>query len=93
MNYTRGEIVWVKFPFSDSATTKLRPSLVISNNNINITGDFSISSGTFDFNQYTSNSVNKGITNLNLNNNFSQTGGTLTETATLTGRGKINFTN
>ncbi len=40
MNYSRGEIVWVKFPFSDSATTKLRPSLVISNNNINITGDY-----------------------------------------------------
>ena len=40
MNYSRGEIVWVKFPFSDSATTKLRPALVISNNLINKTGDY-----------------------------------------------------
>ena len=40
MNYSRGEIVWVKFPFSDSGTTKLRPALVISNNLINKTGDY-----------------------------------------------------
>ena len=40
MNYCRGEIVWVKFPFSDLATTKLRPALVISNNLINSTGDY-----------------------------------------------------
>jgi mRNA interferase MazF len=40
MNYSRGEIVWVKFPFSDAATTKLRPALVISNNLINRTGDY-----------------------------------------------------
>jgi len=40
MNYSRGEIVWVKFPFSDSTTTKLRPALVISNNLINKTGDY-----------------------------------------------------
>ena len=40
MNYSRGEIVWVKFPFNDLATTKLRPALVISNNLINSTGDY-----------------------------------------------------
>lgn len=40
MNYSRGEIVWVKFPFNDLAITKLRPALVISNNLINITGDY-----------------------------------------------------
>ena len=40
MNYSRGEIVWVKFPFSDSATTKLRPALIISNNLVNRTGDY-----------------------------------------------------
>ena len=40
MNYSRGEIVWVKFPFSDSTTTKLRPALIISNNSINRTGDY-----------------------------------------------------
>ncbi len=40
MNYNRGEIVWVKFPFSDASTTKLRPALIISNNRINKTGDY-----------------------------------------------------
>ncbi len=40
MNFNRGEIVWVKFPFSDSSTTKLRPALIISNNLINSTGDY-----------------------------------------------------
>ncbi len=40
MNYSRGEIVWVKFPFSDATTIKLRPALVISNNLINRTGDY-----------------------------------------------------
>ena len=40
MNYSRGEIVWVKFPFSDAATSKLRPALIISNNLVNRTGDY-----------------------------------------------------
>jgi mRNA interferase MazF len=40
MNYSRGEIVWVKFPFSDLSTTKLRPALIISNTNVNKTGDY-----------------------------------------------------
>ncbi|MCY7311214.1 MAG: type II toxin-antitoxin system PemK/MazF family toxin [Chitinophagaceae bacterium] len=40
MNYSRGEIVWVKFPFSDSSTTKLRPALIISNSDVNRTGDY-----------------------------------------------------
>jgi mRNA interferase MazF len=40
MNYARGEIVWVKFPFSDTTTTKLRPALIISNNLVNRTGDY-----------------------------------------------------
>lgn len=40
MNYSRGEIVWVKFPFSDTTTAKLRPALVISNNLVNRTGDY-----------------------------------------------------
>ncbi|MEP6700189.1 MAG: type II toxin-antitoxin system PemK/MazF family toxin, partial [Bacteroidota bacterium] len=33
-------MVWVKFPFSDSSTTKLRPALIISNNFINHTCDY-----------------------------------------------------
>jgi mRNA interferase MazF len=40
MNYSRGEIVWVKFPFSDTTTTKLRPALIISNDLVNRTGDY-----------------------------------------------------
>ena len=40
MNYSRGEIVWVKFPFSDASATKLRPALIISNNLVNRTGDY-----------------------------------------------------
>lgn len=28
MNYKRGDIVWVKFPFSDASSTKLRPALL-----------------------------------------------------------------
>lgn len=39
MKYVRGEIVWVKFPFTDTGTTKLRPALVISNNLVNKSGD------------------------------------------------------
>ena len=58
---------------------------------INVEGDFSISSGTFDFNQYTSNLSGKGITTLNLYGNYTQTGGTMIETATSTGRGDFNF--
>ncbi|MBL7730836.1 MAG: type II toxin-antitoxin system PemK/MazF family toxin [Chitinophagaceae bacterium] len=40
MKYERGEIVWVKFPFSNSATAKLRPALIISNALVNRTGDY-----------------------------------------------------
>ncbi|MGN6401848.1 MAG: type II toxin-antitoxin system PemK/MazF family toxin [Flavisolibacter sp.] len=40
MSYCRGEIVWVKFPFSDASTTKLRPALIISNDFVNKTGDY-----------------------------------------------------
>lgn len=40
MSYSRGEIVWVKFPFTDASISKLRPALVISNNTINKTSDY-----------------------------------------------------
>lgn len=40
MNYLRREIVWVKFPFTDSSTFKLRPALILSNSIINKTGDY-----------------------------------------------------
>ena len=38
--YSRGDIVWVKFPFSDLSTTKLRPALILSNDRINSNGDY-----------------------------------------------------
>ncbi len=40
MKYGRGEIVWVKFPFADTAVAKLRPVLIISNSVVNKTGDY-----------------------------------------------------
>jgi mRNA interferase MazF len=40
MTYERGDIVWVKFPFSDASSLKLRPALIISNNTVNATGDY-----------------------------------------------------
>ena len=40
MNYKRGDIVWVKFPFNDASSGKLRPALIISNDTVNITGDY-----------------------------------------------------
>jgi mRNA interferase MazF len=40
MNFYRGDIVWVKFPFSDNSATKLRPALIISNDLVNKTGDY-----------------------------------------------------
>lgn len=39
MNYSRGEIIWVKFPFSDASTAKLRPALILSNNLVNRSSD------------------------------------------------------
>jgi mRNA interferase MazF len=40
MTCERGDIVWVKFPFSDASSLKLRPALIISNNTVNATGDY-----------------------------------------------------
>ena len=40
MSYSRGEIVWVKFPFTDASLSKLRPALIISNDSVNKTGDY-----------------------------------------------------
>ena len=40
MSYKRGDIVWVRFPFSDASSDKVRPALIISNSTINITGDY-----------------------------------------------------
>jgi mRNA interferase MazF len=36
----KGDIVIIKFPFADAAEYKKRPALVISNNKVNITGDY-----------------------------------------------------
>lgn len=40
MTYKKGDIVWVRFPFSDLTQTKRRPALVVSNDLINKTGDY-----------------------------------------------------
>lgn len=40
MSYSRGQIVWVKFPFTNSFVSKLRPALIISNTAVNRTGDY-----------------------------------------------------
>jgi mRNA interferase MazF len=40
VKFKRGDIVWVKFPFSDGFSNNLRPALIISNNIVNITGDY-----------------------------------------------------
>ena len=37
--YQRGDIVSVPFPFTDLTQTKLRPALVVSNKEVNKTGD------------------------------------------------------
>ena len=59
---------------------------------INVSGNISVTSGTFDFSQYTGSSSSRGRVTLNLSGNFTQEGGTITETATNTGRGNFNFT-
>ena len=38
--YNRGDIVIIKFPFADSAEYKKRPALIISNSEVNKTGDY-----------------------------------------------------
>lgn len=40
MNYHKGDIVWVDFPFTDGSQTKHRPAIIISNSKVNRTGDF-----------------------------------------------------
>lgn len=39
MNFAQWEIVYIKFPFTDLSNYKLRPALVISNNNYNKKGN------------------------------------------------------
>ncbi|RNI30929.1 type II toxin-antitoxin system PemK/MazF family toxin [Rufibacter immobilis] len=38
--YNRGDIVWVHFPFTDLSESKKRPALIISNDNVNSSGDY-----------------------------------------------------
>jgi mRNA interferase MazF len=40
MKYRKGDIVIIGFPFSDLSRTKKRPALIISNDTVNITGDY-----------------------------------------------------
>ncbi len=40
MKYKKGDIVIIGFPFSDLSRTKKRPTLIISNDTVNKTGDY-----------------------------------------------------
>ena len=40
--YKQGDIVIVNFPFTDLSNSKVRPAVVISNDKINISGDYII---------------------------------------------------
>lgn len=40
MKYKKGDIVIIRFPFSDLSKTKKRPALIISNDIVNKTGDY-----------------------------------------------------
>lgn len=40
MRFRRDDIVWVRFPFSDASSDKVRPALIISNDIINTTSDY-----------------------------------------------------
>lgn len=42
MNYNQGDLVVVKFPFTDLSDTKVRPGLIVSNNSVNGSGDYII---------------------------------------------------
>jgi hypothetical protein len=57
----------------------------------NINGNLTISGGIFDLSQYSGNTANKGIGTVNLKGNLTSTGGALTETASGSGKGIINF--
>jgi len=40
MKYKKGDIVIIKFPFTDLSNAKKRPALIISNDAVNQTGDY-----------------------------------------------------
>lgn len=42
MKYRQGDLVIVKYPFTDLSDSKVRPGLIVSNSDVNITGDFII---------------------------------------------------
>ncbi len=56
MNYNRWDIVLVSFPFTDLTTTKKRPALIISNENLKYTDDYIIAfitSNIYTYNKQT----------------------------------------
>ncbi|MDZ4846864.1 MAG: type II toxin-antitoxin system PemK/MazF family toxin [Chitinophagales bacterium] len=44
--FDKGDIVWLKFPFSDLNRSKSRPALVLSDSRVNKTGDYMLVSIT-----------------------------------------------
>jgi len=39
MSYSKGDIVVIPVPFTDNQTTKKRPAIVVSNNDVHLAGD------------------------------------------------------
>lgn len=52
MKYKRWDIVLVSFPFTDLSTTKKRPALIISNDNLRYSEDIIIAFVTSNINTY-----------------------------------------
>lgn len=48
--YNQADIIVVKFPFTDGSEFKKRPALIVSNENVNRTGDYLIVQITSKFN-------------------------------------------
>jgi mRNA-degrading endonuclease toxin of MazEF toxin-antitoxin module len=49
MKYKKGDIVIIRFPFSDLTKTKKRPALIISNDIVNKTGDYLMVPPTYPY--------------------------------------------
>lgn len=66
-------------------------SSATSGTTINLTGNFTLSGGTFNSSAYPGSTAAAGLATINLSNDFTYSGGTITETATTVGRGRFRF--
>ncbi len=67
------------------------PSSGTAGTSMDIAGNFSISGGTFNASAYPGASGTTGLAEVSLNNDFTFSGGTITETSTTVGRGRFRF--